>query len=66
MSLTPIFDAVLADAPVNIWEASAIFPRPVSKVFTFERPDLIGWADSLLPLQPDYTDWTVIKLRSIA
>lgn len=47
MSLTPIFDATLADAPQNIWEASPIFPRP-TKAFTFERPDLIGWADTLL------------------
>lgn len=28
MSLTPIFDATLADHPTNIWEASSIFPQP--------------------------------------
>lgn len=29
MSLTPIFDATLADAPRNIWQASNIFPQPI-------------------------------------
>lgn len=29
MSLTPIFDATLADAPRNIWQASHIFPQPI-------------------------------------
>ena len=28
MSSTPIFDAVLADAPQNIWQASYVFPQP--------------------------------------
>lgn len=28
MSLTPIFDATLADAPRKIWQASDIFPQP--------------------------------------
>jgi len=28
MSSTPIFDATLADAPVNIWQASSVFPIP--------------------------------------
>jgi hypothetical protein len=33
VSLTPIFDATLADAPRNIWQASNIFPYPPFKVF---------------------------------
>jgi hypothetical protein len=32
MSITPIFDATLADAPVNIWQASDIFPRPIGHI----------------------------------
>ena len=28
MSLTPIFDAALADAPVGLWLVSDIFPWP--------------------------------------
>lgn len=28
MSITPIWDATLADAPVNIWQAANIFPQP--------------------------------------
>lgn len=53
MSTTPVFDATLADAPVNIWQASAIFPRP-------GEPSLHSPENWTPPLQPDFTDWRAI------
>lgn len=52
MSLNPIFDATLADAPVNIWQASTIFPRPI-------EPSL---EQSLTRIgHPDFRDWSFIN-----
>lgn len=50
MSLTPIFDATLADAPRNIWQASNIFPRPDFAAL---------WADLL----PEAPEWAVADSR---
>jgi hypothetical protein len=76
MTDCPVFDAVLADAPRNIWEASSIFPRynPESLQQALVR---IGHYRTLIaekalcdaettyitvpPLQPDFTDWEHIN-----
>lgn len=58
MSLTPIFDATLADAPRNIWEASGIFPQPISAIEEVRTLLSGSWPP---PLQPAFTDWTAIK-----
>lgn len=66
MSLTPIFDATLADAPVNIWQASNIFPKPeiitrvndaiekLAKATKPSTPTITFWP------QTDYKDWSHI------
>lgn len=59
MSLTPIWDATLADAPRNIWEASAIFLRPT--VIAEKAICDAEWTYiTVPPLQPTFTDWTAI------
>ena len=52
MSLTPIFDAVLADADCDIWLAGNIFPRP-TLVADWVREAL---HIELLPWQRDFLD----------
>lgn len=66
MSITPIFDATLADAPVNIWQASNIFPRPdYASLWARLGLPQEGWASATrtakLLGQPDYTDWSQIN-----
>lgn len=63
MSSTPIFDATLADAPRNIWQASPIFPRPPAKETLEDSLRRIGHPRfATPPLQPEFTDWSAIKL----
>ena len=51
MSSTPIFDATLADAPRNIWEASPIFlPTVAIQIPAREEP---------------FTDWSIYAYRHI-
>lgn len=60
MSSTPIFDAALADAPRNIWQASNIFPQPVSnpwpEILTQGRFDFLTGA--FVPYKVPVTDPT--------
>lgn len=62
MSITPIFDATLADAPVNIWEASNIFPRPAGAPESLQQALIRIGHTTVPPLQPDYRDWKWINI----
>lgn len=61
MSLTPIFDAVLADSDPDIFLAGSVFPRPVSKDFAETWRDIgcpAAWTPAVVP---DFTDWSAIR-----
>lgn len=68
MSTTPIFDATLADAPTNIWQASNVFPQPVVAETLRESLVRIGHPrfakGGYTGLSTDYTDWTAINMGS--
>jgi hypothetical protein len=59
-SLTPIFDATLADAPRNIREAAPLlFGSTKAPETLFEALGRIGHPS--IRLQPDFTDWEHIN-----
>lgn len=61
MTDCPIFDATLADAPVNIWQASNIFPQPIEQ--SPEIVEMLGlteYAKQFPALQPAFTDWAAV------
>lgn len=65
MSITPIFDAALADAPVNIWQASTIFPQPniiTERALCAAEPTYAYVWPQTHPANTTFTDWNAVKL----
>lgn len=62
MSLTPIFDAVLADSDCDIFLAGNIFPRPVTDPFALQLAKVLAFDWRAAPWRDTAgkkSDWTL-------
>lgn len=63
MSLNPIFDATLADAPADIFLASPVFPNPVVRAIEKLQESLFPTFSA--PFVAEFTDWRAVAQQPI-